>query len=114
MVWRRVGLKRPSSTPSECVCRRRQLSRAWQIQKQREYGMAKRKMSTFERLRNGERLSRHQRKELQQQLNGADPRLQIVHPDAAGIDVGNQSHFVAVPGGGGGSPPRGGAPRRAG
>jgi transposase len=61
--------------------------------------MAKRKMSTFERLRNGERLSRHQRKELQQQLNGADPRLQIVHPDAAGIDVGNQSHFVAVPAG---------------
>jgi transposase len=61
--------------------------------------MAKRKMSTFERLRNGERLSRHQRKELQQQLNGADPRLQIVHPDAAGIDVGNRSHFVAVPAG---------------
>jgi transposase len=61
--------------------------------------MAKRKMSTFERLRKGERLSRQQRKELQQQLNAADPKLQIVHPDAAGIDVGNQSHFVAVPAG---------------
>jgi transposase len=59
--------------------------------------MAKRKMSTFERLVKGERLSRQQRWELQQQLHAADPRLQIVHPDAAGIDVGNQSHFVAVP-----------------
>src|SRR5260370_4890811 len=59
--------------------------------------MAKRKMSTFERLGKGERLSRQQRWELQQQLHAADPRLQIVHPDAAGIDVGNQSHFVAVP-----------------
>jgi transposase len=61
--------------------------------------MAKRKMSTFERLRNGERLSRQQRRELKQQLNAADPKLQIVHSDAAGIDVGNQSHFVAVPAG---------------
>src|ERR1700737_822678 len=99
MVWWRVGLKRPSSTPSESVCSRRQLSRAWQIQKQREYAMAKRKMSTFERLRKGERLSRQQRRELQQQLHAADPKLQIVHPDAAGIDVGNESHFVAVPAG---------------
>lgn len=61
--------------------------------------MAKRKMSTFERLRNGERLTRKQRKELQQPWNAADPKLQIVHPDAAGIDVGSQSHFVAVPAG---------------
>ena len=61
--------------------------------------MAKRKMSTFERLRNGERLTRKQRKELQQQLNAADPKLQIVHPEAAGIDVGSQSHFVALPAG---------------
>src|SRR6202140_2205500 len=61
--------------------------------------MAKRKMSTFERLGKGERLSRQQRKELQQQLHAADPRMQIVHPDAAGIDVGNQSHFVALPAG---------------
>jgi transposase len=61
--------------------------------------MAKRKMSTFERLRKGERWNRQQRKELQQQLNAADPKLQIVHPDAAGIDVGSRSHFVAVPAG---------------
>jgi transposase len=58
--------------------------------------MAKRKMSTFERLQGG-KLNRAQRKELQLRLNAADPGLEVVHPDAAGIDVGNASHFVAVP-----------------
>ena len=58
--------------------------------------MAKRKMSTFERLRNG-RMNRQERKEWQQRLYAEDAGLQVVHPDAAGIDVGNASHFVAVP-----------------
>ena len=60
--------------------------------------MAKRKMSTFERLQSG-KMNRTQRKELQQRLNAADPGLEVVHGDAAGIDVGNESHFVAVPAG---------------
>lgn len=53
-------------------------------------------MSTFERLRSG-RLNRQERKEWQQRLYEADAGLEVVHPDAAGIDVGNASHFVAVP-----------------
>ena len=61
--------------------------------------MAKRKVSTFERLQRGERLGRRERREVQRQLEGCDPQLKIVHPDAAGIDVGNASHFVAVPAG---------------
>lgn len=61
--------------------------------------MAKRRMSTFERLRSGGKLNGQQRRELQQRLNAADPGLKIMHPDAAGIDVGNESHFVAVPAG---------------
>lgn len=61
--------------------------------------MAKRKMSTFERLRNGGRLTRQERRQLQQRLRAADPGLQIVHPEAAGIDVGSKRHFVAVPAG---------------
>jgi transposase len=32
-------------------------------------------------------------------LNAADPGLEVVHADAGGIDVGNESHFVAVPAG---------------
>ena len=59
--------------------------------------MAKRKLSTFERLQRGERLNRKERREVQQRLNLDDPGLDIIHRDAAGIDVGNESHFVSAP-----------------
>ncbi len=42
-------------------------------------------------------MNRRQRKELEQRLAKEDPGLEIVHADAAGIDIGNESHFVAVP-----------------
>jgi transposase len=59
--------------------------------------MSKRKPSTFERLREGKSLNRQQRRELERRLNAVDPGLDVIHPDAAGIDVGDKSHFVAVP-----------------
>jgi transposase len=59
--------------------------------------MAKRKKSTFERLSSG-LLNRKQRRELGRRLVSDDPGLSIIHPNAGGIDVGNESHFVAVPG----------------
>jgi len=52
--------------------------------------------SVFERL-NGDRLNRKQRRELSRQIGAGDPGLSIVNPHAGGIDVGNESHFVAVP-----------------
>jgi transposase len=58
--------------------------------------MAKRRMSAFERLESG-RLNRKQRRELERQVAAADPGLTVVHADAGGIDVGNESHYVAVP-----------------
>lgn len=58
--------------------------------------MAKRRKSTFERLTSGP-LNRKQRRELQRKLYSDNPGLEIVHPNAAGIDVGNESHFAAVP-----------------
>jgi transposase len=57
--------------------------------------MAKRKQSTFERLTTG-RLNRKQRQELVRKLYSDDPGLEVVHAHAAGIDVGHESHFVAV------------------
>lgn len=42
------------------------------------------------------RLNRKQRKALARRLQAADPGLTIVHPNAAGIDVGNSAHYVAV------------------
>lgn len=41
-------------------------------------------------------LSRKQRRELARRLRVEDPGLAVRHPDAAGIDVGNSSHYVAV------------------
>ena len=58
--------------------------------------MAKRNRSTFERLQRGEKLSRHERKQIERQLQAEQPAWEIVHRNVAGIDVGNESHFVAV------------------
>ena len=58
--------------------------------------MASRKKSTFQRLNSG-RLNRRQRRELERRLEAEDPGLEIVHRNVAGIDVGNESHFAAVP-----------------
>lgn len=60
--------------------------------------MAKRKTSTFERLHSKDaKLSRKERRELGRQLESEDPELTIMFPDTAGIDIGDQSHYVAVP-----------------
>ena len=58
--------------------------------------MARRKQSTFQRL-SLDRLNRKQRRDLGRRLGSADPGLSIVHSNAGGIDVGNESHFAAVP-----------------
>ena len=58
--------------------------------------MATRQQSTFERL-NDKDLNRKQRRELQRRLHADDPGLEILHLNAAGIDIGNASHFAAVP-----------------
>ena len=57
--------------------------------------MANRKQSTFERLSSG-RLNRQQRRELARKLTAENPGLEIVNRNVAGIDVGNESHYVAV------------------
>jgi transposase len=43
-----------------------------------------------------EGLNRKQRRELARRLRVEDPGLDVVHPEAAGIDVGNSAHYVAV------------------
>ena len=58
--------------------------------------MADRKRTTFLRLTNG-RLNRKQRRDLERQLSVEEPGLEIVNRNVVGIDVGNESHYVAVP-----------------
>jgi transposase len=43
------------------------------------------------------RRNRKQRRELARQIQAEDISLEVAHPDAAGIDIGNESHYVAVP-----------------
>lgn len=50
--------------------------------------MAKRKLSTFERLKQ-DRMNRKQRKELARRICSDDPGLEVVHRNVAGMDVGN-------------------------
>jgi len=40
--------------------------------------------------------NRKERKEWARRLQSEDPGLEVVHPQAAGIDVGNGTHYVAV------------------
>ena len=56
--------------------------------------MTKKEETTYERLsREG---NHRQRKEFFRRLQSEDPGLAIVHPNAAGIDIGNESHYVAI------------------
>jgi transposase len=46
---------------------------------------------------NWRHMNRKQRRDLERKIQSADLTLQLIHPDAAGIDIGNESHYVAVP-----------------
>src|SRR3984893_2258892 len=47
--------------------------------------------------RNWQQMNRKQRREMTRKIQSEDLSLEVVHPDAAGIDIGNESHYVAVP-----------------
>src|SRR5438309_10495772 len=42
-------------------------------------------------------MNRKQRRETMRRIQRENLSLEVVHPDAAGIDIGNESHYVAVP-----------------
>ena len=42
-------------------------------------------------------MNRKQRRETMRKIQTEDLSLKVIHPDAAGIDIGNESHYVAVP-----------------
>ena len=42
-------------------------------------------------------MNRKQRREMMRKMQSEDFDLEVVHPYAAGIDIGNESHYVAVP-----------------
>jgi len=42
-------------------------------------------------------MNRKQRREVMRKIQSGEISLEVVHPHAAGIDIGNESHYVAVP-----------------
>src|SRR5215470_1261106 len=47
-------------------------------------------------MRDWQKMNQKQRKELFRRVSVEDPGLDVIHSNAAGIDVGNASHFVAI------------------
>jgi transposase len=46
---------------------------------------------------NWQQMNRAQRRRWMERVQAEDISLQVLHPDAAGIDIGNEAHYVAVP-----------------
>src|ERR1700739_1326182 len=44
---------------------------------------------------NWQQMNRKQRREMTRKIQSEDISLEVIHPDAAGIDIGNESHYVA-------------------
>ena len=42
-------------------------------------------------------MNRKQRREMTRKIQSQDLSLEVIHPDAAGIDIGNESHYASVP-----------------
>src|SRR3954462_12927063 len=42
-------------------------------------------------------MNRKQRREWTRRMQAEEISLNVVHPDAAGIDIGNEAHYLAVP-----------------
>src|SRR6516164_1151544 len=42
-------------------------------------------------------MNRKQRREAMRKIQSEEISLEVVHANAAGIDIGNESHYVAVP-----------------
>jgi hypothetical protein len=42
---------------------------------------------------NWHKMNRKQRREMTRKIQSEDLSLEVVHPDAAGIDIGNESHM---------------------
>jgi transposase len=65
--------------------------------KRREGAQEAKKVSRRATLGKWHDMNRKQRREMVRKIQSEDLSLAVIHPDAAGIDIGNESHYVAVP-----------------
>jgi hypothetical protein len=55
------------------------------------------KVSPHKEQNSWQQMNRKQRREMTRKMHAEDLSLEVVHPHAAGIDIGNEAHYVAVP-----------------
>jgi transposase len=55
------------------------------------------KVSPHKEQHSWQQMNRKQRREMTRKMHAEDLSLEVVHPHAAGIDIGNEAHYVAVP-----------------
>jgi transposase len=55
------------------------------------------KVSPHKEQNSWQQMNRKQRREMTRKMHSEDLSLEVVHPHAAGIDIGNEAHYVAVP-----------------
>jgi transposase len=46
---------------------------------------------------NWHQMNRKQRREMTRKIQSEDLSLEVVHPHGAGMDIGNESHYLALP-----------------
>src|SRR6185437_11207950 len=98
-----LSCKGKGPTPLERLCRFRRPGRA-KLNSSRKVSMKPKqpketKKATTRHPTQGHwhQMNRKQRREMIRKIQSETLSLEVVHPDAAGIDIGNESHYVAVP-----------------
>src|ERR1700756_3029982 len=76
---------------------RAELNSPWKISMKPKQQEKNKKAICCPTQNNWHAMNRKQRRELTRKLQSEELSLEVVHPDAAGIDIGNESHYVAVP-----------------
>jgi hypothetical protein len=100
--WRRCPEMENGPTPLGRMSRFRQPGRAtlnstWRASMKAEPPEKIQKATNPSTRGHWNEMNRKQRREVMRQIQSEDISLEVVHPDAAGIDIGNESHYVAVP-----------------
>jgi hypothetical protein len=101
MVARRCSEKNNGPTPMERLCKGRRPGRAklnslWDDQHETQASGEKQERKLPSNSKELTRDDRKQWREMTRKIQIENLSLEVVHPDAAGIDIGNQSHYVAV------------------
>ncbi len=65
--------------------------------KQPEKGQRAKKASCHPNQGKWHEMNRKQPREAMRKMQSGDISLEVVHPHAAGIDIGNEAHYVAIP-----------------